>query len=104
MLSDPELLIISEILIKIIQNDIKKKTKNVKQEMNEIVKKEYEKLKDGTEVEKNNTIEETPKQSFGPYINSSAFDETFVEFKELIKRKRGRPKKLLMPNVFMAKT
>jgi hypothetical protein len=92
MLSDSELLIISEILVKIIQNDIKKKTKNIKQEMNEIVKKEYEKLKDDYNVEKPNTIDETPKQSFGPYINSSAFDETFVEFKELVKRKRGRPR------------
>jgi hypothetical protein len=59
MLSDSELLIISEILVKIIQNDIKKKTKNIKQEMNEIVKKEYEKLKDDYEVEKPNTIEKT---------------------------------------------
>ena len=70
MLSDPELLIISEILIKILQSDIKKKTKNVKQEMHEMVKKEYEKLKDGAEIK-----------------------NEFMEFKELVKRKRGRPRR-----------
>jgi hypothetical protein len=43
-LSDSELLIISEILIKIIQNDLKRKTKDVKAEMLQVVEKEYAKL------------------------------------------------------------
>jgi hypothetical protein len=67
-LSDSELLIISEILIKIIQNDLKRKTKDVKAEMLQVVEKEYSKLKDDVKNE-------------------------FVEFKEIVKRKPGRPRK-----------
>ena len=43
-LSDSELLIISEILIKIIQNDLKRKTKDVKAKMLQVVEKECAKL------------------------------------------------------------
>ncbi len=67
-LSDSELLIISEILIKIIQNDLKRKTKDVKAEMLQVVEKEYATLKDDVKNE-------------------------FVEFKEIVKRKRGRPRR-----------
>jgi chemosensory pili system protein ChpA (sensor histidine kinase/response regulator) len=51
-----------------IQNDLKRKTKDVKAEMLQVVEKEYAKLKDDVKNE-------------------------FVEFKEIVKRKRGRPRK-----------
>jgi hypothetical protein len=75
-LSDSELLIISEILIKIIQNDLKRKTKDVKAEMLQVVEKEYATLKDDVKNE----------------FNKIKQDE-FVDFKEIVKRKRGRPRR-----------
>ena len=85
MLSDSELLIVSEILVKIIQDNIKKRTKIIKNEINQSLEKDYTQL--NTDIVQNKVDENNIEEE----INPLALRECM-----LIKKRRGRPR-LLKP-------